>query len=98
MIRDLPTAERPRDRLLAEGATYLSNVELLAILLRTGTKQQSALGLAQIILQQTQGLKLLNEITLEELVSIHGIGESKAIQILAAIELGKRTAKAKHIN
>lgn len=97
MIRDLPLEERPRERLLLEGATYLSNVELLAILLRTGTKQQSALGLAQLILQQTQGLKLLNEITLEELVSIHGIGESKAIQILATIELGKRIAKAKNI-
>lgn len=97
MIRDLPLEERPRERLLLEGAAYLSNVELLAILLRTGTKQQSALGLAQLILQQTQGLKLLNEITLEELVSIHGIGESKAIQILATIELGKRIAKAKNI-
>ena len=64
MIRDLPTEERPRERLLSEGATYLSNVELLAILLRTGTKQQSALGLAQMILQQTQGLKLLNEINM----------------------------------
>ncbi len=96
MIRDLPFEERPRERLLAEGASFLSNAELLAILLRTGTKQQSALGLAQVILQNTQGLKLLNEITIEELISIHGIGESKAIQILASIELGKRISKAKH--
>ena len=50
-----------------------------------------------MILQQTQGLKLLNEITVEELMSINGIGESKAIQILASIELGKRIAKAKHV-
>ena len=83
MIRDLPFEERPRERLLSEGATFLSNAELLAILLRTGSRGQSALGLAQMILQQTQGLKLLNEITVEELMSIHGIGESKAIQILA---------------
>ena len=97
MIRDLPFEERPRERLLSEGATFLSNAELLAILLRTGSRGQSALGLAQMILQQTQGLKLLNEITVEELMSIHGIGESKAIQILASIELGKRIAKAKHV-
>ena len=96
MIRDLPLEERPRERLLLEGAAFLSNAELLAIILRTGTKQQSALSLAQTILQKTQGIKLLNEITIEELRSIHGIGESKAIQILASIELGKRIAKAKH--
>ena len=83
MIRDLPLEERPRERLLLEGAAFLSNAELLAIILRTGTKQQSALSLAQTILQKTQGIKLLNEITIEELRSIHGIGESKAIQILA---------------
>lgn len=96
MIRDLPLEERPRERLLLEGAAFLSNAELLAIILRTGTKQQSALSLAQMILQKTQGIKLLNEITIEELMSIHGVGKSKAIQILASIELGKRIAKAKH--
>ena len=56
MIRDLPFDERPRERLLTEGAEFLSNAELLAILLRTGTKNQSALQMAQLILKQTQGL------------------------------------------
>ena len=61
MIRDLPFDERPRERLLTEGAEFLSNAELLAILLRTGTKNQSALQMAQLILKQTQGLKFLND-------------------------------------
>ena len=52
MIRDLPFEERPRERLLSEGATFLSNAELLAILLRTGSRGQSALGLAQMILDR----------------------------------------------
>ena len=97
MIRDLPYEERPRERLLLEGATYLSNAELLAILLRTGSKGQSALAIAQTLLKQVRGLKFLNEITIEELVSIQGIGESKAVQLLASIELGKRITKASHI-
>jgi len=96
MIRDLPMEERPRERLLNEGAFCLSNVELLAILLRTGTKKQSALYLAQAILQKTKGLKALNEITVEELMEIDGIGEGKAVQILASIELGKRIGKSNH--
>ena len=57
MIRDLPYEERPRERLLLEGATYLSNAELLAILLRTGSKGQSALAIAQTLLKQVRGLK-----------------------------------------
>lgn len=97
MIRDLPYEERPRERLLLEGAHYLSNAELLAILLRTGSKGQSALAIAQKLLRQSEGLKFLNEMTVEELMSIQGIGESKAIQILASIELGKRISKASHI-
>ena len=80
-----------------EGAHYLSNAELLAILLRTGSKGQSALAIAQKLLRQSEGLKFLNEMTVEELMSIQGIGESKAIQILASIELGKRISKASHI-
>lgn len=97
MIRDLPFDERPRERLLNEGAEFLSNAELLAILLRTGTKNQSALQVAQLILNQTQGLKFFNEMTIEELMSIKGVGESKAVQLLASIELGKRISKARHL-
>lgn len=93
MIRDLPLDERPRERLLTEGAEFLSNAELLAILLRTGTKNQSALQMAHYILQETEGLKFLNEMTIEELMTIKGIGRNKAIQLLASMELGKRMAR-----
>lgn len=93
MMRDLPLEERPRERLLAEGATFLSNAELLAILLGTGTKNQSALEVASQILQETEGLKFLGELTIEELTMIKGVGKSKAIQLLASIELGKRLVK-----
>lgn len=93
MIRDLPLDERPRERLLTEGAEFLSNAELLAILLRTGTKNQSALQMAHYILQETEGLKFLNEMTIEELMTIKGIGRSKAIHLLASMELGKRMAR-----
>jgi len=97
MIRDLPMEERPRERLLTEGATSLSNVELLAILLRTGTKKQSVVHLAQAILQKTEGLKDLNEVTVEELMTVDGIGKSKAIQVIASIELGRRIAKVNQV-
>lgn len=93
MIRDLPLDERPRERLLTEGAEFLSNAELLAILLRTGTKNQSALQMAHYILQETEGLKFLNEMTIEELMTIKGIGRNKAIQLLASMELGKRMGR-----
>ena len=95
MIKDLPLSERPRERLLSSGAAYVSNAELLAILLRTGTKKQSALDLAQSILTYTGGLKDLNEITPEELMKIPGIGQSKAVMLLAGIEFGKRILDSK---
>ena len=94
LIKDLPIEERPRERLIAYGASALSNAELLAILLRTGTKKQSALMLAKSILKITDGLKHLNEILINELIEIPGIGSSKAVQILASIELGKRVSQS----
>lgn len=89
-IRDVPMSERPRERLLNEGANYLSNQELLAILLRTGTKTASALQLAQKILQHFDGLYLLRDATVDELKTIKGIGVVKAVELCAALELGKR--------
>jgi DNA repair protein RadC len=90
MIRDVPKEERPRERFIRYGPKSLSNQELLAILLRTGTRSESVLQLAQRLLIRFEGLHLLKDATLEELTKIEGIGEAKAIQILAAIELGKR--------
>ncbi|WP_183253575.1 RadC family protein [Anoxybacteroides tepidamans] len=93
MIRDVPKDARPRERLLSDGPESLSNQELLAILLRTGTKDESVLQLAQRLLHHFEGLRLLKDATVEEMTSIKGIGAAKAIQILAAIELGRRISR-----
>ncbi|ANB59601.1 RadC family protein [Anoxybacteroides amylolyticum] len=93
MIRDVPKEARPRERLLSDGPESLSNQELLALLLRTGTKKESVLQLAQRLLHHFEGLRLLKDATVEEMTSIKGIGEAKAIQILAAIELGRRIGR-----
>jgi DNA repair protein RadC len=90
MIRDVPKDVRPRERLLSSGAESLADHELLAILLRTGTKEESVLQLAHRLLQHFEGLRLLKDATVEEITSIKGIGMTKAIQILASIELGRR--------
>ncbi|WP_042359604.1 DNA repair protein RadC [Geomicrobium sp. JCM 19055] len=87
---NMPNDERPRERLLLEGADKLSNVELLAILLRTGSRQESVIELSQRILTAFGGLLPLKEATLEELQAIKGIGRVKAIEIRAVLELGKR--------
>jgi len=94
LIKELPTEERPRERLMICGAEALSNAELLAIILRTGIKNQSVLNLAKSILKETDGVKYLDEISIHELTEIPGIGPSKAIQLLASIELGKRVSQA----
>lgn len=93
MIRDVHLADRPRERLLRQGAKSLSNQELLAILLRTGTKDESVLVLANRVLSTFERLHQLKHATIEEMVAIKGIGEVKAIQILAAIELGRRLSQ-----
>ncbi|MGF1534939.1 MAG: DNA repair protein RadC [Elainellaceae cyanobacterium] len=96
-VSDLPSQDRPRERLIAQGAGALSTAELLAILVATGqgTGKLSAVGLGQHILQvlgrhQQDSLTVLRHVTAQELMSIPGIGEAKASTILAAIELGRR--------
>jgi DNA repair protein RadC len=93
MIRDVPEDERPRERVLREGASVCSNQELIAIVLRSGTKQESVLQLSQRVLHHFQGLRMLNGVSIDELTNIKGIGPTKAVQILAAVELGKRVAR-----
>ncbi|WP_044022696.1 RadC family protein [Bacillus sp. SG-1] len=90
MIRDYPTDERPRERMVQSGAASLSNQELLAIILRTGTKSESVLQLANRVLTTFEGLRLLKEASLEEIMNIKGIGLAKAVQIMAALEIGRR--------
>lgn len=96
MLRDLPHEERPRERMMQYGAEALSHAELLAILLRTGTQQESALHLAQRILMQAGNLRQLVDLSLEELMEIKGIGAAKALQLKAGIELGRRLALSRH--
>ncbi len=92
LIRDLPASERPRERLRDAGAASLSNVELLAILLRTGTSKESALAQATRLLAAFEGLPGLRNAPFLELCAAHGIGEAKASQIKAALEMGLRLA------
>ncbi|MGB7444339.1 MAG: DNA repair protein RadC [Coleofasciculaceae cyanobacterium] len=96
-IADIPTSERPRERLLALGAKNLATAELIAILLGTGQGKGklSAIGLGQHILQelsqnQRDSMEVLRDTTVPELMKIHGVGLAKATTILAAVELGKR--------
>ncbi|MCY8505711.1 RadC family protein [Bacillus atrophaeus] len=92
-LRDFPEKEKPRERLLQYGAENLANNELLAILLRTGTKKESVMDLSNRLLHSFEGLRLLKEASVEELSGISGIGLVKAVQILAAMELGSRIHK-----
>lgn len=93
LIRELPGFEKPREKMALYGPEGLTTGELLAIILRTGTKDCSSLELAQRLLSlDERGIRYLGECSLEELAAVNGIGPVKACQILAAIELGKRNA------
>ena len=83
----------PRERLAQEGVEALSNQELLAILLRTGTRQASIFEIAQKVLSNLSSLTDLKKMTLQELQSLSGIGRVKAIELQAMIELGHRIHK-----
>jgi len=92
MIRDLPLEERPREKLRTLGAGALSNAELLAILLRSGSRNESAVQMATRILARVGTLRNLPDLSLEELQENKGIGPDKAVTIKAALELGSRMA------
>ncbi len=89
-IHQLPVSERPRERLRDAGASYLSNPELLAIILRVGTASENAIRLAERLIAKFKGLDGLSQASFVELCAEHGVGEAKAAQIKAALELGKR--------
>lgn len=89
-IRELPAEERPRERLQNHGPSAVSTAELLAIQLRIGTKERSALGLAELLLSHFGGLRGVSNAGIEELSQVKGIGPVKAIEIRAAVELGRR--------
>jgi len=89
-MHELPSNERPRERLLHLGPSVLSTTELLAIQLRAGTKERSALGLAEQVLTHCEGLRGIATATVEDLAKVKGIGPVKAVEIMATVELGKR--------
>src|SRR5687767_2683219 len=89
-ISDWPVEERPRERLLANGAKALSDAELLAILLRTGVRDKSAVELARDLLDQFNGLAGLFRAG-DELAKVKGLGTAKRAQFAAAIELAQRS-------
>jgi DNA repair protein RadC len=90
LIKDLPKNERPRERLLTGGVEILANDELIAIILKTGTKSESVKMLSNRVLKEARGIHGLKNITINKLLNIKGIGLVKAIELKAAIELGKR--------
>lgn len=90
-IKNWAEDERPREKLLHKGASVLSDAELLAILISSGTKEKSALDLAREVLRQADNdLHTLGRISVKELQQTKGIGEARAITIAAALELGRR--------
>lgn len=89
-ITQWPEAERPRERLLSHGAHTLTEAQLLAILLRVGRRQSSAVQVGMDLLHQLGGIAGLAQCGIEELCAVSGVGEAKAAQIKAALELGKR--------
>ena len=95
-IKQLPISERPYERCERYGAEYLTDAELLSVVIRSGTKERRSFEVAQDVLMikdEYQGLKGLYNVTLNELMRIKGIGRVKAIQILCVVELTKRMSK-----
>jgi len=90
LIREMPTDERPRERLRSRGPDALSNAELLAILLRTGSKGENVINLAQRLLTRFEGVNALGHASFAELCAEKHVGPAKAAQIIAALALGQR--------
>lgn len=91
-VREWPAAERPRERLRDLGPAHLSSAELLAIILRTGTREHSVVALAQRLLETHGGPGGLASVSFRQLTQFPGLGEAKVAQVKAALELGRRAA------
>lgn len=90
MIKSLPIEENPREKAIANGIESLNNVELLALVLRTGNKEESVVQLAQRLLKEIGGMTQLSHIDYADLIAIKGIKKAKAIELLSIIEISKR--------
>lgn len=97
-IKEIPVDDRPREKMANKGATALTDAELVAILLRTGTAEKSALDIASEMTADGGLYKRLASVTrLNELTNIKGLGQAKAATVLAALEIGRRIASAKPV-
>lgn len=92
MIRDVPVEERPRERMIELGERQLTNPELVALILRTGSVQESVLGLADRVLHEFGGFHGLADASVEEIRKVPGMGTAKACELKAAVEIGRRMA------
>lgn len=93
-ISEMNYDEKPREKLISKGPKYLSNAELLAILIRTGDKKNNAISLSsQILKKSLNGIRGLEDLSIDELCKIKGVGTSKASIIKAALELGSRISR-----
>src|ERR1700710_2402315 len=91
-IKDLSVADRPREKLIQLGATALSNVELIAIILRSGSKALPIITICRSLADAiNDNISILDSWTVDQIAKVKGIGEIKAVTLLAAIELGKRS-------
>ncbi len=97
-IKQMQEYERPRERLESYGVEYLSNEELIAIILKCGTKNISSKELGSIIIKEMNGIENLKDASINKLSKIKGIGKVKAIQLISAIELGRRVHYIKNKN
>jgi DNA repair protein RadC len=93
-LKDLPHDERPREKLVHAGEHSLSDAELIAIILGSGTKRETALQMAQRILKEAGSLKMLGSMSVSELMTrFHGVGPARATQLKAALELSRRYSR-----
>ncbi len=97
-LKDIPTAEKPRERLLKYGVENTAIEDLIAIILKTGTKDNSVKYLANKILTNVKDISHLRDLSVNSLCGIHGIGTVKALELIAAIELGRRVYYEKRID
>lgn len=97
MIKEIPYEERPRERFLKHPPEAISNHELIAIILRTGSKNESVIDLSKRVLFNYKNLKELSNTSIQSLKKIRGIGNTKAIELMAAFELGKRVYLEKFV-
>lgn len=96
-IQVIPAESRPRERMEDYGPKALADHELLAIILRTGTRDKNVVNLALDVLREVENLYMFRHISLQELMKISGIGRIKGIEILAAIEFGRRISNASQV-